>query len=147
VADNEPALKESPRQSDAQRVATLLLVDDDPQVLAGLRNALHPYRREWTVSEAVDTEDAQRALEKQHFDVVVCDIFMPGPTGDTLLEDLRKFYPDTKRIVLSGISDPKGRAHVTSLCDRFLEKPCNTELLVSTIRALLAEAAARTVSS
>jgi DNA-binding NarL/FixJ family response regulator len=124
-------------------VATLLLVDDDPSVLAGLTSALHPYRREWAVSQAGDTEEAQRALEKRHFDVVVCDIFMPGPTGDTLLEDLRKFYPDTKRVVLSGISDPKGRAHVTSLCHRFLEKPCDIALLVATIRSLLDEGSAR----
>ncbi len=111
------------------RPISVLFVDDEPQVLEGLRDLLRPQRMLWEMRFADTPEAALRAMEHHPADVVVSDLRMPGLKGATLLALIEAWHPGSKRIVLSGHVGTDGdvRAHA------FLNMPCDASTLVRAI--------------
>ena len=111
------------------RPISVLFVDDEPQVLEGLRDLLRPQRMRWEMRFADTPEEALRAMEHHPADVVVSDLRMPGLKGATLLALIEAWHPASKRIVLSGHVGTDGgvRAHAV------LTKPCDAGTLVRAI--------------
>lgn len=65
----------------------LLIVDDEPTVRAAVRRYVQKFG--WQVEEAPSTERALPLLKQDHFDVVLCDLRMPGLGGAGLYQQLR----------------------------------------------------------
>ncbi len=126
----------------------ILFVDDEPDLLESLREALRPFRRSWRVDFARGGDAALAALAQEPADVVIADMHMPGMDGATLLAHVLHSYPTTIRIVLSGHPDPRVLARTAAVAHRFLGKPCNAGELSTVIerscqlRELVAEAEA-----
>ena len=80
--------------------ATILLVDDEPNVTDALKRALR--REPYEFLTAISGPDAQQILERQHVDVVISDEQMPGMSGSEFLSKVRKQFPHTIRMILSG---------------------------------------------
>ncbi len=78
----------------------VLVIDDDPGVRAMLQRMLE--REDYQVSVAVDGQDAELWLKEQVFDVVITDMLMPEKEGIETIIDLRKHYPATGIIAISG---------------------------------------------
>lgn len=112
---------------------SILFVDDEPRVLSGLERMLRPMRRVWTMSFARSGREALALLKKSHFDAVVTDIRMPVMNGLELLSEVKRLYPDTVRIILSGESDQEMTLKAVNVSHQFLNKPCNTETLKDAI--------------
>jgi len=116
---------------------TVLLVDDDPQVLSGLSRILHkePYR----LLTATSAEEAARILTDESVDLIVCDEQMPGMRGTEFLAGVARDYPDIVRIVLTG--QPSLTAALRAINEgrvyHFFTKPCNEIELALTIRHAL----------
>jgi len=107
-----------------QRPATVLCVDDDPALLEGLHASLG---RDFDVTIALGAEDALGAMQVLGPPtVVITDMRMPGMDGATFLDRLRRIYPNTVRILLSGQADlaDAARAVNEGKVFRFLAKPC-----------------------
>jgi YesN/AraC family two-component response regulator len=81
---------------------SILFVDDEPNILEGLRRSLRPMRAEWEMSFAPGADAALVILASTPFDVIVTDMRMPGLDGAALLEIVREKYPSMLRIILSG---------------------------------------------
>jgi len=105
-------------------VKQILFVDDEPNVLDGLRVLLRKYRHEWSMEFALGGPQALALLADRAFDVVVTDLRMPGVDGLTLLKHLREHHPQTIRIVLSG--DPERTTALAAVphAHQSLTKPC-----------------------
>ena len=115
----------------------LLFVDDEPQILDGLRDALHKQRRHWDMTFCTSGQDALRAMQVGAFDVVVSDMRMPGMDGAELLQRIKQLHPATVRIVLSGQADRELVMRLLPVSQQFLTKPCSAdELRVVLERAL-----------
>lgn len=110
-----------------------MFVDDDELVLDGLRDALRPLRRRWSMRFVASGDDALASIDDQPCDVVVCDLRMPVMDGATLLEQVRVLSPDTVRIVLSGDGELRLVARAAGVAHRLLSKPCETEHLVDVV--------------
>jgi response regulator RpfG family c-di-GMP phosphodiesterase len=115
---------------------TLLLVDDEPNVLKSLRRLL--IDTEYKVYSSDSAENAWAYLEKEKIQLVISDYRMPGMNGVEFLNKVREKYPETIRIILSGYADVM--AIVDAINDgqvyRFVTKPWNDqELLTSIMRA------------
>jgi putative nucleotidyltransferase with HDIG domain len=80
----------------------VLFVDDEPNVLAAIRRMVHFKRPKWELACAESGLDALRLLETHPVDVVVSDVMMPGMDGGMLLKKIRRQWPSTLRIALSG---------------------------------------------
>jgi putative nucleotidyltransferase with HDIG domain len=111
----------------------ILFVDDEPNVLDGLRRMLRPLRQEWTAEVAPGGQQALVLMEKGTFDVVVSDMRMPGMSGVQLLEEVRRLYPKTVRIILSGQCDEEASAQAVRVAHQMLSKPCDAEVLKATV--------------
>jgi CheY-like chemotaxis protein len=107
----------------------ILFVDDDPQLLVGLRNLLHRDRRRWEMVFVNGGETALRELQAMPFDVIVSDLRMPGIDGAALLEKVRTSSPATIRIMLSGSADEDEIERAMPAVDLLLSKPCETRIL------------------
>jgi HD-like signal output (HDOD) protein len=114
-------------------IKRILFVDDEQDVLDGLRDALRPYRRQWTMTFVTTGEDALAALENAPYDVVVSDLRMPSMDGATLLQTVRTVSPSAVRIVLSGYAEPLKLARAAGVAHQLLAKPCETEYLARVI--------------
>jgi len=111
-------------------VKRVLFVDDEVNVLQGLRRMLRSIRTDW---EMVFVETAEAALaafaEGPAFDVIVSDIQMPGMNGVDLLKRVMETYPDTIRFALSGHADARTMIAASTITHQFLTKPFDPQLL------------------
>ncbi len=112
----------------------ILLVDDEPNLLDGLRRQL---RREFTVETAVGAANGLFALKPDEpFAVIVSDFLMPGINGAEFLAAAAKVAPTSTRMLLTGhtsladaaVTVNKGRVF------RMLLKPVDTEAMTAALR-------------
>jgi two-component system probable response regulator PhcQ len=122
----------------ASSTATILLVDDEPQVTDALKRALR--REPYTFLTAVSASAAQQLLERHHVDVVISDEQMPGISGSQFLGSVRRQYPHTIRMILSGQASLEAAVRAINEGEvyRFFLKPCNPTDLVFTVQQALA---------
>lgn len=111
----------------------ILFVDDNEHVLQGLRRTLRDRRDEWDTEFVTGPSDALAAMERQPFDVVVSDLRMPGMDGPTFMDRIRQRFPRTARIILSGSAGPDEILRSASASHQFLAKPCDPDVLKSTV--------------
>jgi HD-like signal output (HDOD) protein/CheY-like chemotaxis protein len=116
----------------------ILFVDDEPNVLDGLRRMFRPLRPEWTAEVAPGGQQALELMARRAFDVVVSDMRMPGMTGVELLEEVRRLYPKTIRIILSGQCDEEASARAVGVAHQMLSKPCDAQVLKATVASACA---------
>ena len=117
----------APNGSGAER--TLLLVDDEPSVIAALARVLENDCHR--ILSATCAEDGLELLAVNEVGVVLCDQLMPGISGIELLRRVKEIYPDTVRILLSGCADRDVVVDAVNQGAVFkvLDKPLKAELL------------------
>lgn len=113
---------------------TLLLVDDETNIMASLKRLLHGdgYRILTASSGLAGLE----LLATHSVGVIISDQRMPEMTGVEFLHRVKQMYPDTVRIVLSGYTDLKS---VTDAINegaiyKFLTKPWEDDQLRDNVR-------------
>ena len=80
---------------------TVLIVDDHPVFLAGMRAVLDDLDDVSVVAVAGDGEEAVAAVREHHPDVVLMDLRMPGMDGLEATARIRTAHPDTRVLVLT----------------------------------------------
>ncbi len=117
--------------------AGILIVDDDPRVIAGIKRLLR--QETFQCFGASSAGEALDFLQRQRVDLVISDEKMPGMSGHQLLALVARRYPDTMRMMLTGHADldiavkaiNEGRIY------RFLLKPVSATELITAIRQAL----------
>lgn len=112
----------------------ILFVDDEPNILSGLRRILRPLRDEWDMEFQESGEAALQLLETRPCDVIVSDMKMPGMDGAQLLSTIKERYPESIRIALSGETDSHMVYRCVQHAHQYLAKPCDIDLLTGTVR-------------
>jgi DNA-binding NtrC family response regulator len=98
------------------------LVDDDPQIVGVLGKFFE--REGWQVFRAADAASCAETYEREHPDVVVLDLDLPGMSGLRLLEVLLARDPDATIIMLTGHGDIATAVEAMRLgAENFLTKP------------------------
>lgn len=117
----------------------ILLVDDDPNLLAALTRNL---RRDFAIETAEGPELGLRKLQEAGpYAVVVADRQMPKMDGIQFLSQVRQSAPDTIRIMLTGNADLEATIRVVNEGNifRFLTKPCPVEVLSKALQDALSQ--------
>ncbi len=116
---------------------TVLIVDDESDIREVLKDAfsLEPF----DVLSADSAKAGLTLLAQKKVDVVISDEKMPGMSGSKFLAMVRKKYPETIRIILTGHASLESaiRAINEGEIFRFFTKPCNVVDLVITVRQAL----------
>ncbi|MFC3798655.1 response regulator [Cohnella sp. GCM10012308] len=85
---------------------TLLIVDDEKNIRAGLKAMIErQYRERYDVSLAVDGAEALAVIGSRRIDILITDIRMPEMDGLTLIRHAAELSPKTAVIILSGHDD------------------------------------------
>jgi len=115
----------------------VLLVDDEPHVTEALKRILR--RMDYHILTACSAREALQLLAQEPIDVIVSDEQMPGMSGSELLALVRRHYPQTRRIILTGHASLEAavRAINEGEISRFLAKPCNEKELTHAIEHAL----------
>jgi len=114
---------------------TLLLVDDEQNVLNALRRLLR--REGYRILTAGSGTDGLELLALHPVQVIISDQRMPGMSGVEFLSKVKELYPETVRISLSGYSE------ISTVTDavnkgaiwKYITKPWDDEMLVQEIRS------------
>ncbi|HPF34384.1 MAG TPA: HDOD domain-containing protein [Candidatus Krumholzibacteria bacterium] len=131
----------------------ILFVDDEQQILDGLRDRLRRKRRTWEMTFVASGREALERLEAGPCDVIVSDMRMPVMDGVALLTQVRARHPEAIRIVLSGYAEQERLLQSVPVAHQFLTKPCSPEVLekvidrICDLRSLVAHAPIRRLVS
>ena len=114
---------------------SILIIDDETNVLQGLRRQLHK-RFDLALAEGGD-QGIAILRQKGPFAVVVCDMNMPGRTGIDVLAEVAEISPDTTRIMLTGQADLNTAMNAVNHGNifRFFTKPCPADMLAAGLEA------------
>jgi CheY-like chemotaxis protein len=114
----------------------ILIVDDDADALAVLANTLGHCG--YVLTETTSSKEALDLVGRRKFDLLIVDLSMPEPDGFEVLQYLRSQLPRPKIIVISGFLQGMFLP-VAKLLGAVagLEKPINSELLISTVEDAL----------
>ena len=111
----------------------ILFVDDELNILQGLRRQLRGLREEWDMFFVDSGNAALELLSTRHFDAIVSDMRMPEMDGAELLTRIKQLYPHMVRIVLSGYSDQSMTLRAAESAHQYLSKPCDADELRQTV--------------
>ena len=129
----EPRTLPARLRSLQKRPRTLLLVDDEPNILAALKRQVRGAG--YKVLTANNGQEGLELLATQNVDVIISDQRMPGMTGVEFLRTVKTLYPDTVRIVLSGFTELQSVTDAVNegAIYKFLTKPWDDDRLRSHI--------------
>lgn len=112
----------------------VMFVDDEPNVLNGIRRILRPLRDEWHMEFETDGQAALESLADSPCEVIVSDMKMPGMDGAKFLTAVKKAHPRSIRIALSGETDSNMIYRCVQNAHQYIAKPCDPDALVSTVQ-------------
>ena len=111
----------------------VLFVDDEPRVVEALERLVMDVAEDWEVHTVDNGPTALLALSQDAFDVIVSDMRMPGMDGWELLGEVKKLYPQTVRLVLSGHAEALSIMRSVGTAHQYLAKPCESGTLKAAI--------------
>ncbi|GMV90253.1 MAG: hypothetical protein AMXMBFR82_00310 [Candidatus Hydrogenedentota bacterium] len=107
-----------------------IFVDDEPNLLRGLRRMLLSIRRDWDMTFVDSGAEALSLMDANGpYDVAVTDLTMPEMDGIEFLTEVTKRYPQTVRFILSGQTDTSSLLRASTVTHQFLTKPCDPQVL------------------
>jgi HD-like signal output (HDOD) protein/CheY-like chemotaxis protein len=111
----------------------VLFVDDQANVLSGLRRTMRAFADEWEMEFVTGGAEAVARFESEPYDVIVSDMCMPIMDGAALLDEIRRRWPDTVRIILSGQANEESIRRSIGPTHQYLSKPCDPEVMRATV--------------
>lgn len=108
----------------------IMLVDDEERFLATTSKLLS--RKGYNVITAISGEEALEKLQSQDIHVVILDVKMPGMDGNETLRSIKKLFPMTEVIMLTGHGTIESAVEgLKSGATDYLTKPADIEELIS----------------
>jgi len=117
----------------ASSVYKVLLVDDDPLVLAGFREILS--RAGYLVTPVFSGREAYEKIETETFDVILTDLLMPRVSGLDVVRYAGEKCPDAVVIVVTGYASVRSAVEALRLgAHDYLIKPCDENELLFRVK-------------
>jgi DNA-binding NtrC family response regulator len=113
-------------------MARILIVDDEPTLLALLTRFLERQGHQLTACESAESALREFRAKPAEFDCVITDLTLPDIAGEALLDELRKLRPGLPALIASGYPYEPRQAGVG-----FLQKPFLPQALARALEKLL----------
>lgn len=116
----------------------ILVIDDCESLVKTVGSILQT--QNYRVDTALNGSEALRKIHSNNYDLVLCDIDMPGMTGLDFLEKLRKDNQSLNVILMTGFLEPEYFIKAIRLgASDFISKPIEFQHLTSSISTLLSK--------
>ncbi len=120
-------------ESQALPSARILVAEDNPAVREFIVRSLASTG--FTVSAAIDGQQALDMLANEKYDVLVSDIVMPNVDGIALAMKATRLFPDLRVVMISGYAQERMRAHnLDTLVHKILAKPFSLEEICDAVK-------------
>ena len=115
----------------------LLIIDDNKEILDALCEFLS--KKKYDITSANNGLEGLKYLEneKQEFDVVITDLIMPDISGVALISIIKKRFPDTLVIAITGWGEHPEALATEAEADHVMEKPFELSELEKSLKKLL----------
>ena len=115
----------------------LLIIDDNKEILDALCEFLS--KKKYDITSANNGLEGLKYLEKeeQGFDVVITDLIMPDISGVALISIIKKRFPDTLVIAITGWGEHPEALATEAEADHVMEKPFELSKLEKSLKKLL----------
>lgn len=126
-------LSQSPPPLAARRRHTILVVDDEADVVKSVKDLL---RLQYRVLGATSAAEGMKILGQEEVHVVMTDQRMSGVTGVEFLQSIRGEYPDAVRLLFTGYADIRAVIDAINQGNvfRYITKPWDPDELMSILR-------------
>ena len=117
---------------------TILVIDDDPDILSSLRNTLES--NNYQVNTALSGEEGLKKFNEEIPALVICDIMMEQiSTGIEVVQKMREKDKNVKIYILSDIGEiTNNNIDIFEIgCNGFWQKPINPDELLKNVRFLV----------
>ncbi len=129
---------EQPESATEPNAKTVLLVDDDAEIIESMRYALEA--RGYRIFVARDGNQGLAMAEREDPDLVILDMMMPKRSGFLVLEKLRRTRPVPVRVIMITANEgSRHKAYAEMLgVDDYIRKPFAMDRLMDSVDRLLA---------
>jgi DNA-binding NtrC family response regulator len=116
----------------ASKETQLLIVEDQATVREALKLALED---EFRITAASSAEEALQLFQDRSFAVTICDIGLPGMSGEALLLAVKASWPTTEVVMVTAARDVEQAVRcMKSGAYDYISKPWNVEELQAVVR-------------
>lgn len=124
----------------------ILVIDDDVSFCVMLKTFLE--KKGYHVTNAFNFQDAQQAVDKENFDVVLTDVRLPDSDGIELLKYIKSKSAQTQVILMTGYTEIKMAVNAMKLgAFDYVGKPINPDEILYTIQQAINRKNTSTVSA
>lgn len=117
--------------------ASILLVDDEPELLAVNQLLLSSLGH--SVHTIPNGHDAVEYLKTHQADLVILDMVMPGMDGVATLKAIKAIKPDQRVVILSAFAEKEKIDEVKGIgIHAYLQKPATMKVLAEVIESVMA---------
>ncbi len=135
---NEDTTPRYVRSARGPKATKVLIVDDEERFRENLAQRLT--FRGFMVAAVDNGQEAVKRVRLDTPDVVLLDRKMPGMTGEDTLKEIKRIAPVVQVVMLTGHGDISSAAAAGRLdAFAYLEKPCETDVLIETIESARTE--------
>lgn len=119
-----------------EKKAKMLVIDDSKETVAGL---YHFFSQKYDVFTAADGLEGLKLFETENdgFDIVITDLVMPYISGVGVISIIKKKYPGTPVIAITGWGEHPGALATEAEADLVLDKPFELPDLDNHVKELL----------
>lgn len=119
-------------------MAKILVIEDEKAIRNVLKNILSDEDKSFELSEAEHGKAGLDLMQKEDFDLVLCDIKMPGMDGMEVLSNIKEKFPETAVVMISGHGDIDTAVDCMKRgAYDYISKPPDLNRLLSTVRNAL----------
>lgn len=113
----------------------ILVIDDEPIVRTSCQRTLAP--EGYDVTLTASGKEGLEMLEKETFGLVLLDLKMPDMDGIEVLDNIKKRWPDTKVVMVTGYSTVDTAVQALRFgAFNFIEKPFTPDTLLKAVKEI-----------
>jgi signal transduction histidine kinase len=123
--------------SRTEREERILIVDDEPQILASYSRVL---RQRYEVDVAPSSQAALKLIRERSYALILCDVIMPGEDGVRFAERLLSDHPEQANVLLfctGGVLEAPQERFLTMWENGFLKKPMSADELLNSVSVFI----------
>jgi len=111
----------------------ILIIDDDPATLLALPEALRSRFSDVAIDVVSSAESALPLIQRIGYDLIICDIIMPGMDGIGLLQEARRLRPELVIVMVTAGDLGREEEAMAHGAFAFVAKPFDIDTFESTI--------------